>query len=93
MNDMNNNVRNQIGVAAYYLAQKNYSYVVICWMLAERQLFAQKDPRYAEKQRIREKAAEIFFSKQPYDIICWYIAELDILLKIKKSGKPKDRII
>ncbi|GAG54072.1 unnamed protein product [marine sediment metagenome] len=93
MNDMNNNLRNQVGVAAYYLAQKNYSYDVLCWMLAERQLFAQKDPRYAEKQRIREKAAEIFFSKQPYDIVCWYIAELDISLKIKKSGKPRDRIL
>ena len=90
---MNNNLRNQVGVAAYYFTQKNYSYDVLCWMLAERQLFAQKDPRYAEKQRIREKAAEIFFSKQPYDIICWYIAELDISLKIKKSGKPRDRIL
>lgn len=93
MNDMNINLQNQINVAAYYLAQRNYSYDVLCWMLAERQLFAQKDPRYAEKQRIREKAAEIFFSKQPYDIICWYIAELDISLKIKKSGKPRDRIL
>jgi len=62
-------------------------------MLAERQLIAHRDPKYAEKQRIREKAAEIFFSKQPYDIICWYIAELDILLKIQKSGQPRDRIL
>ncbi len=93
MNGMNNNVRNQIGVAAYYLAQRNYSYDVLCWMLAERQLVAQGDPRFTEKQRIREKAAKIFFSNQPYDIVCWYIAELDIRLKIKRSRKPQDRII
>jgi len=93
MNEMKNNVRDQIGVAAYYLAQRNYSYDVLCWMLAERQLIAHGDPRFADKQRIREKAAEIFFSKQPYDIVCWYIAELDILLKITKSRKPQDRIV
>ena len=86
-------LKEQINVAAYYLSQKNYTYDILCWMLAERQLIAQKDPRYANKQRVREKAAEIFFSNHPYDMLCWYIAELDILLKIKKSRKPKDRIV
>jgi hypothetical protein len=93
MNDMENELRSQISIAAYYLSQRNYTYDVLCWMLAERQLIAQKDPLYANTQRIREKAAEIFLSNHPYDILCWLISELDILLKIKKSRKPKDRII
>ncbi|MFW9865355.1 MAG: hypothetical protein ACFFEN_04580 [Candidatus Thorarchaeota archaeon] len=90
---MDNNLRSQISVAAYYLAQRNYSYDTLCWMLAERQLIAQNDPRNADEQRIREKAAEIFFLNQPYDILCWLISELDILLKIKKSIKPRDKIV
>lgn len=90
---MDDNLRSQISIAAYYLAQRNYSYDILCWMLAERQLIAQNDPQYADKQRIKEKAAEIFFSNQPYDILCWLISELDILLKIKKSIKPRDTIV
>lgn len=90
---MDDNLRSQISVAAYYLAQRNYSYDTLCWMLAERQLIAQNDPHYADEQRIREKAAEIFFSNQPYEILCWLISELDILLKIKKSIKPRDKIV
>ncbi|MFX1315795.1 MAG: hypothetical protein ACFE9T_08020 [Promethearchaeota archaeon] len=93
MSEKKMDLKEQINVAAYYLSQKNYTYDNLCWMLAERQLIAQKDPRYANTQRIREKAAEIFFSNHPYDILCWYIAELDILLKIKKSRKPRDRIV
>ncbi|MFX0083391.1 MAG: hypothetical protein ACFE94_16720 [Candidatus Hodarchaeota archaeon] len=93
MNDINNNISNQINIAAYYLSQRNYTYDTLCWMLAERQLVAQQDPRYAHKERIREKAAEIYFSSTPYDILIWLIAELDIKLKIKKSRKPLDRII
>ena len=48
----------QINVAAYFLAQKGYTYDKLCWMLAERQLFVQKDPKYNHEDRIREKAAE-----------------------------------
>jgi hypothetical protein len=93
MNEMNENLRHQIGVAAYYLSQKNYTYDTLCWMLAERQLVAQQDPRYAHRDRVREKAAEIYFGSTPYDILVWLIAELDIKLKIRQSGKPQDRII
>ncbi|MFW9874641.1 MAG: hypothetical protein ACFFG0_16160 [Candidatus Thorarchaeota archaeon] len=93
MSNINNNLRHQIGVAAYYLSQKNYTYDTLCWMLAERRLIAQQDPMYAHKERIREKAAEIYFYSTPYDILVWLIAELDIKLKIKKARKPQDRII
>jgi hypothetical protein len=93
MNDMDNNLRHQIGVAAYYLSQRNYTYDTLCWMLAERQLIAQRDPMFAQKDRIREKAAKIYFDSLQYDMLIWLIAELDVMLKIKKSRKPQDRII
>ncbi|MHA1987581.1 MAG: hypothetical protein ACW98D_13160, partial [Promethearchaeota archaeon] len=51
-----------VNIAAYFLAEKGYTYDKLCWMLAERQLFTQKDPNYNQENRIREKAAEIFFS-------------------------------
>ena len=74
----------QVNIAAYYLAQKGYTYDKLCWMLAERQLIVQKDPNYKSESRIREKAAEIFFSGPTYDILCYLISEIDIMMK---SGK------
>jgi hypothetical protein len=93
MNGNDNNLRDQVGVAAYYLSQKNYTYDTLCWMLAERQLFAQKDPKYSDRERIREQAAKIYFDSLHYDVLIWLIAELDIILKIKQSKKPQSRII
>ncbi|MFX1503754.1 MAG: hypothetical protein ACFFDH_22525 [Promethearchaeota archaeon] len=84
MNEISNNVRQQINVAAYYLSEKNYTYDKLCWMLAERQLIAQRDARYKEEQRKKEKAAEIFFQGLSYDLLTWLIAELDILMKLRK---------
>ncbi|MFX1575106.1 MAG: hypothetical protein ACFFB0_20405 [Promethearchaeota archaeon] len=83
MSDVNN-LKQQINVAAYFLAQKNYTYDKLCWMLAERELIAQKDARYKEEQRKKEKAAQIFFQGLPYDLLTWLIAELDILIKLGK---------
>jgi hypothetical protein len=93
MSDMNNYLSSRIGVAAYYLSQKNYTYDTLCWMFAERQLIAQQDPMYANRQKIREKAAQIYFDSLHYDVLVWLIAELDIMLKIKQSRKPQDRIM
>lgn len=84
MNNLDNNIKQQINVAAYYLSQKNYTYDKLCWMLAERQLIAQRDARYKENERKREKAAEIFYQGLPYDLLTWLIAELDILMKLGK---------
>ena len=75
----------QVNVAAYYLAQKGYAYDKLCWMLAERQLLVQRDPKYNHEGRIREKAAEIFFSGPAYDILCYLISEIDILRKLGKT--------
>lgn len=88
MSDIENKFRNQIGVAAYYLSQKNHPYDKLCWMLAERQLIVQQDPMHASRDKIREKAAQIYFDSIHYDVLVWLIAEFDIILKIKQSRKP-----
>lgn len=75
----------QINVAAYYLAQKGYTYDKLCWLLAERQLLIEKDPKYNHEDRIREKAAQIFFSGPAYDILCYLISEIDIMMKLGKK--------
>ncbi|MFX1325174.1 MAG: hypothetical protein ACFE8N_09460 [Promethearchaeota archaeon] len=80
----NNSLKEQINVSAYYLAQKNFTYDKLCYMLAERQLIANRDPRFREESRKREKAAEIYFQHTPYDVLCWFIAELDILIELGK---------
>jgi len=82
---MNNEEVSQVNVAAYYLAQKGYTYDKLCWMLAERQLLAQRDPKYNREDRIREKAAEIFFSGPNYDVLCYLISEIDIMMKLGKK--------
>ena len=75
----------QINIAAYYLAQKGYTYDKLCWLLAERQLLIEKDPKYNHEDRIREKAAQIFFSSPTYDVLCYLISEIDIIMKLGKK--------
>ncbi|UCC19743.1 MAG: hypothetical protein JSV62_00255 [Promethearchaeota archaeon] len=82
---MNDESVSQVNVAAYYLAQKGYTYDKLCWMLAERQLLVQQDPNYNQENRIREKAAEIFFSGPAYDVLCYLISEIDIMMKLGKT--------
>lgn len=82
---MNDEGVSQVNVAAYYLAQKGYTYDKLCWMLAERQLLVQRDPKYNREDRVREKAAEIFFSGPPYDVLCYLISEIDIMMKLGKK--------
>ncbi len=84
MNERDPQTENQINVAAFFLAQKSLTYDQLCWMLAKRRLLAQKDARYNQEERVKEKAAEIYFSSPPYDILCWLVAELDILIKLGK---------
>ena len=81
---MNDEKISHVNIAAYYLAQKGYTYDKLCWMLAERKLLVQRDQRYNQDDRIREKAAEIFFSGPDYDVLCYLISEIDILMKLGK---------
>ena len=78
-------LKNNINVAAFFIAQKNIPYDKLCWLLAERRLFVQNNLQKAPHDEIRNKAAEIYHSGTPYDIMCWFIAELDFLIKIKKT--------
>ena len=84
MSNYNELLGNQINTAAYFLSQENFTYDKLCYMLAERQLLAQRDIRYKEETRKREKAAEVYFTSPPYDVLCYLIAELDILIKLGK---------
>ncbi|MCK4371079.1 MAG: hypothetical protein KAW03_08425 [Candidatus Lokiarchaeota archaeon] len=81
---MNDEKISHVNIAAYYLAQKGYTYDKLCWMLAERKLLVQRDQRYNQEDRIKEKAAEIFFSGPDYDVLCYLISEIDILMKLGK---------
>jgi hypothetical protein len=83
LSENENNLIEQIGVAAYYLSQKNHPYDTLCWMLAERQLIVHQDPMYSDQDRIREKAAQIYHDALHYDVLIWLIAEFDIRLKSK----------
>ena len=84
MTERNSELENQINVAAFFLAQQRPTYDQLCWMLAYRRLRAEKDARYSQEERIKEKAAEIYFQSTPYDILCWLVAELDIFIKLGK---------
>lgn len=69
----------KINVAAYFISRRNLPYDILCWLLAERQLYTQNNNQYAPDNMIKKRAAEIFFSSPSYDVLCWLIAELDIL--------------
>lgn len=76
---INEYLKEEINIGAYFLSQEGLPYDTLCWMFAERQLF-QKIKRKPPKELIKKRAAEIFFSSTPYDVICWLIAELNILI-------------
>ncbi len=84
MSDRPDDIKDQINVAAYFLAQKNHPVDTLCWLLAERQLFVKNDKRKASEDDIRNKAVEIYHSDCPYDILVWLISELDILIAHKR---------
>ena len=52
---MNDDKVSQVNIAAYYLAQKGYTYDKLCWMLAERQLLVQRDPKYNQEDNDYKK--------------------------------------
>ena len=84
---MEDNLRSQISVAAYYLAHRNYSYDVLCWMLAEK--IQKMNLEMPSIEDIKKKAEEVFSSSCTYDELCWLNAEMDILIKKSFLGKEK----
>ena len=84
MNEINREVLDEINVAAYYLSQDNKPYDVLCWYLAERLLAYENKGISPPENIIKHKAAQIYFEKCPYEILCYRIAELDILMKYNR---------
>ena len=84
-------VKQDISVAAYFLAEKIIPYGNLCWMLAERQLYLQYNFQKAEQNSIKEQATSIYKKTPAYDILCWLISEIDFLHKMnvfKSNQKP-----
>lgn len=89
---MDDDLSEQINVAAYYLSQKYFPIDTLCNMLARRQLYIENNYRNAPEILVTKRTAEIFFSEpEPnYDVLCWLIAELDIKIgnKIFEEDLP-----
>ena len=88
MTDQDKDIKDQIDVAAFFLAQKMMPYDVLCWMYADRKIFADHN-EIASDDELRCKSAEIYFSSCEYDVLCYLIAELDIKngTKFKKAKR------
>ncbi len=78
----------EISVAAYYIWEKKHPYDILCWLLAERQLYVEQNFTHPSDDLISKVAEKIFFSQTPHDVLCWYIGLYDLF--IKKKTKRND---
>ena len=91
MFNYNNDIKHDISVAAYFLAEKEMKFDDLCWMLAERQLYLQNNFQNVDQNSIKQRATKIYQTSPAYDVICWLISEVDFLLKrnyFKSNKKP-----
>ena len=91
MFNYNNDTKQDISVAAYFLAEKDIQFDNLCWMLAERQLYLQNNFQQVDQNSIKQRATNIYQTSPSYDVICWLISEIDFLLKMnvfKSNQKP-----
>ncbi len=72
-------LREHIKVAAYFLSKSYLSYDDLCWLLAEKQMVIQKGYDNVTENDIRKKAEEVYRSSSTYDELCWLNAKLDVL--------------
>ena len=94
MFEYEDDMKQDISVAAYLLAQKKIHFDKLCWMLAERQLYLLNNFQRANEKAIQAQAIQVFLSKPTYDVLCWLISEIDFLLKATKyQGKEKPYFI
>jgi len=92
--DYNDDTKHNISVAAYFLAQKEFSYDDLCWMLAERQLYLQNNFQKPDDISIRDHARKVYLSEPSYEVLCWLISEIDLILKMTKfKGNKKPSFI
>ncbi|TXT59248.1 MAG: hypothetical protein BAJALOKI3v1_1100015 [Promethearchaeota archaeon] len=85
MNIDHNIYNEEISIAAYYIWNQEHSYENLCWFLAERQLYVERNFTSAKKDDIRDRAYYIYKEHPPYDILCWFIGELDLYIKRNTS--------
>jgi len=81
MDETNIDLTHEINVAAYYIAEGKNPYDTLCWHLAERQLTFNNLGTTPPIEITKQKAAQIFFSGTPYDVLIYLIAELEIKMK------------
>jgi len=81
MSNVDDDLKDEINVAAYFLSEENNPYDVLCWYLAERLLLYENKGLSPPEELIKQKAAQIYFEECPYDILTYRIAELDIFMK------------
>jgi len=95
MFNYNNDTKQDISVAAYFLAEKEIPYDNLCWMLADRQLYLHYKFQKADHNSIKEQATNLYNTTPSYDVLCWLISEIDFLLKtnVFKSNKKPNFII
>ncbi|MFX1312891.1 MAG: hypothetical protein ACFFHD_09790 [Promethearchaeota archaeon] len=87
MEELKEKIIEEINVASYFLAKKNYPYDILCWKLAEKRLMYKNPETDFSEELVKQNAAAIYFSCCEYDVMCWLIAELDILLKYEIYGR------
>ena len=92
MSENATNVGDRINVAAYFISKRNLPYDILCWLLAERQLYTENNKQHAPEKLIKKRAAEIFFSSPSYDVLCWLIAEHNTLHE-KDTFKKRPKLI
>ncbi|MBD3195819.1 MAG: DUF2934 domain-containing protein [Candidatus Lokiarchaeota archaeon] len=80
---MNNNTEiseEEISVAAYYIWEKQHPYEILCWYLAERELYIKKGFQKPTKKMTRQRAGQIFSEHPPYDVLCWIIGKYNVVI-------------
>jgi len=84
---MDDNLKERISVAAFFLAQKNYPIDTLCNKYARRQLYIENHFRDAPEDLVINKTAQLYCSEINYDVLCWLIAELDEKIRNKNIDK------
>jgi hypothetical protein len=76
----------EVSVAAYYVWEKEQDYGTLCWLLAEREMYLEKGFTIPSKLQIMKRAEQIFNERPPYDVLCWHIGKLNLIIDKKKNS-------
>jgi len=82
----------EVSVAAYYVWENQHPYEILCWFLAERELYVENNFNHPRKADIRKRAYFIFTEHPPYDLLCWFIGKLNIYIKQNTSDLTFDTL-